>query len=40
MGIVLAVTSFAAAIYFLFIVAKAKKELPAYRSEKKREKIK
>lgn len=40
MGIILALTSLGAGIYFLYIVAKANDEMPAYRSDRNREEIK
>ena len=38
MGIILALTSLGAGIYFLYMVAKANEEMSAYRSDGKREK--
>lgn len=39
MGIILALTSLGAGIYFLYMVAKANEEMPAYRADRKREEI-
>ncbi|MEO5948334.1 MAG: hypothetical protein ABIP79_16060 [Chitinophagaceae bacterium] len=39
MGIILALTSFSAGIYFLYIMVKANEEMPAYRSDRRREEI-
>lgn len=39
MGIILALTSLGAGIYFLYMVAKANEEMPAYRSDREKEEI-